>query len=77
MFDIRKVFRLSAGIRSWVERQQAEDIELEEVLAAAQEVIENNDQDVELRCWAAACAVVVVAMINEEREADGCDADTG
>ena len=74
MFDIKKVFRLSVGIKAWVERQQAEDIELEEVLLAAQEVIEDNSYEVELRCWAAACAVVVVDMINQEREADGCDA---
>lgn len=77
MFDIRKVFRLDDVIRKWIEVEQAADdsLELEDILATAQMVIANHDEhDVEVRCWAAAAAVVLMDIINQEREADGCNA---
>ena len=76
MFDIRKVFRLNKVIEDWVAAEQAQDptLELEDILATAQRVVENHDDhDVETRCWAAAAAVVLMGMITAEREADGCE----
>ena len=73
MFDIKKVFRFSKILKSWVNETQAQGHELEEILMALQNAVQSpNKYDVEVRCWAAGAAVVVVDMINAEREADGC-----
>ena len=75
MLDIWKVFRLNKVIKAWVDEEQAKGHELEDILAALQKAVEDPDKyELEIRCWAAAGAVMVVDMINQERAADGCDA---
>ena len=76
MFEITKTVCISEVAKADVARLRQETT-LEGILETCQTVVANPDRyEVELRCYAAALAVVVVDLINQERF-EACAPDGG
>ena len=76
MFEITKTVSISDNAKADVAALRKETT-LEHILETCQTVVSNADKfEVELRCYAAALAVVVVDQINQERF-EACAPDGG